>query len=142
LGISELIKGGTTSIIDMETVHHTDAAFEALKETGYRAISGKCMMDYGKGVPSSLMEDTHESIEESVKLLKRWHGTANGRIEYAFAPRFVVSCTEELLMRVKDLSSEYGVKVHTHASENRGEIELVQKDRGMRNINYLHKTWA
>lgn len=139
LGICELIKGGTTSIIDMETVHHTESAFEALKETGYRAISGKCMMDYGKGVPSSLMEDTHESIEESVKLLKKWHGTTNGRIEYAFAPRFVVSCTEELLMCIKDLSSEYGVKVHTHASENRGEIELVQKDRGMRNINYLHK---
>ena len=139
LGIGELIKGGTTSIIDMETVHHTDAAFEALRETGYRAISGKCMMDYGKGVPVSLMEDTHDSVEESVRLLKKWHGSANGRIEYAFAPRFVVSCTEELLVRVKKLSSEYGVKVHTHASENRGEIELVQKDRGMRNINYLHK---
>lgn len=139
LGIGELIRGGTTSIIDMETVHHTDAAFEALQETGYRAISGKCMMDYGNGVPASLMEDTHESVEESVRLLKKWHGAANGRIEYAFAPRFVVSCTDDLLMRVKELSSEYGVKVHTHASENRGEIELVQKDRGMRNINYLHK---
>ncbi len=139
LGIGELIRGGTTSIIDMETVHHTDAAFEALQETGYRAISGKCMMDYGNGVPASLMEDTHESVEESVRLLKKWHGTANGRIEYAFAPRFVVSCTDDLLKRVKELSSEYGVKVHTHASENRGEIELVQKDRGMRNINYLHK---
>ena len=139
LGIGELIKGGTTSIIDMETVHHTESAFEALKETGYRAISGKCMMDYGKGVPASLMEDTQHSIEESVALLKKWHGTSNGRIEYAFAPRFVVSCTEELLLKVKELSSEYHVKVHTHASENRGEIELVQKDRGMRNIKYLHK---
>lgn len=139
LGIGELIKGGTTSIIDMETVHHTESAFEALKETGYRAISGKCMMDYGKGVPASLMEETQHSIEKSVELLKKWHGSANGRIEYAFAPRFVVSCTEDLLMKVKELSVEYGVKVHTHASENRGEIELVQKDRGMRNINYLHK---
>ncbi len=139
LGIGELIRGGTTSIIDMETVHHTDAAFEALQETGYRAISGKCMMDYGNSVPASLMEETQESIAESVKLLKKWHGAANGRIEYAFAPRFVVSCTDQLLKRVKELSTEYGVKVHTHASENRGEIELVQKDRGMRNINYLHK---
>ncbi len=139
LGIGELVKGGTTSIIDMETVHHTESAFEALLETGYRAISGKCMMDYGKGVPASLMEDTHNSIEESVKLLKKWHGAGNGRIDYGFAPRFVVSCTEELLVRVKELSDEYGVIVHTHASENRSEIELVQKDRGMRNIHYLHK---
>ncbi|SMP44386.1 5'-deoxyadenosine deaminase [Anoxynatronum buryatiense] len=137
LGIAELIKGGTTAIIDMETVHHTESAFEALLETGYRAISGKCMMDYGNGVPASLMEKTSDSINESLRLMKKWHGTGGGRIDYAFAPRFVVSCTEELLVQVKDLAAEYGVMVHTHASENRGEIELVQRDRGMRNIQYL-----
>lgn len=139
LGIAELIKGGTTAIIDMETVHHTESAFEAILETGFRAVSGKCMMDYGKGVPLSLMEDTQDSIDESVRLMNKWHGAGKGRIDYAFAPRFVVSCTEELLKQVCNLSREYGVMVHTHASENRGEIELVQNDRGMRNINYLHK---
>ncbi len=138
LGIAELVKGGTTSIIDMETVHHTESAFEAILETGFRAISGKCMMDYGKGVPASLREETRDSIDESLRLLKKWHDTGGGRIEYAFAPRFVVSCTEKLLKEVRDLSREYGVMVHTHASENRGEIQLVQKDRGMRNIQYLH----
>ncbi|MEN1759032.1 5'-deoxyadenosine deaminase [Anoxynatronum sibiricum] len=137
LGIAELIKGGTTAIIDMETVHHTESAFEALLETGYRAISGKCMMDYGNGVPASLMEKTSDSINESLRLMKKWHGAGGGRIDYAFAPRFVVSCTEELLVQVKNLATEYGVMVHTHASENRGEIELVQRDRGMRNIQYL-----
>ncbi|KAB3530539.1 5'-deoxyadenosine deaminase [Alkaliphilus serpentinus] len=139
LGIAELIKGGTTSIIDMGTVNHSDSIFEAIEESGFRAISGKCMMDYGIGVPDTLMEDTNESIKESERLLKKWHGKANNRIQYAFAPRFVVSCTEELLVKVRDLSKEYGVMVHTHASENRGEIELVQRDRGMRNVLYLDK---
>jgi len=139
LGIAELIKGGTTSIIDMETVHHTEPAIEAIYESGIRAMTGKCMMDYGKGVPKALMENTEDSIKESIRILKTWHGKGNGRIQYAFAPRFVVSCTEELLIKVRDLAREYDVSVHTHASENRGEIELVQKDRGMRNITYLHK---
>lgn len=139
LGIAELIKGGTTAIIDMETVHHTEPAIEAIYESGIRAMTGKCMMDYGGGVPQSLMEDTESSIQESIRILKAWHGKANGRIQYAFAPRFVVSCTEELLIRVRDLAKEYDTSIHTHASENRGEIELVQKDRGMRNIIYLHK---
>ncbi|KAB3531652.1 5'-deoxyadenosine deaminase [Alkaliphilus pronyensis] len=139
LGIAELIKGGTTSIIDMGTVNHTDSIFEAIEEGGLRAHAGKCMMDYGAGVPATLMEDTEESIKESVRLLKKWHGKSNNRINYAFAPRFVVSCTEELLVKVRDLSKEHGVMIHTHASENRGEIELVQKDRGMRNVIYLHK---
>lgn len=139
LGLAELMKGGTTAIIDMETVNHTEAALNAIEESGYRAIVGKCMMDCGVGVPKTLMENTYQSIEESERILKKWHMKENGRIKYAFAPRFVVSCSEELLTRVRDLSQEYGVMVHTHASENRGEIELVEKNRGMRNIKYLHK---
>ena len=139
LGISELIKCGTTCIADMETVHYTDDAIRAIYESGIRAITGKVMMDYGSDVPKTLMENTDESINESVRLLKKWNGKGSGRIEYAFTPRFVVSCTEDLLLKVKKLSMEYGVKVHTHASENRGEIAFVQKDRGMRNVDYLKK---
>jgi 5-methylthioadenosine/S-adenosylhomocysteine deaminase len=139
LGISELIKGGTTSIVDMETVHFTDRAIQAIYESGIRAITGKVMMDYGSDVPESLMENKENSIKESIELLKKWNGKDGGRIEYAFTPRFVVSCSEELLIEVEKLSKEYGVKVHTHASENKGEIELVEKDRGMRNVSYLKK---
>lgn len=139
LGIAELIKGGTTSIIDMETVNYTDEAIKAIYESGFRALVGKCMMDYGEGVEETLIENTEKSISESVSLLKKWHKKGNGRIQYAFAPRFVVSCSEELLIRVRDLAKKYDVMIHTHASENKGEIDLVKRDRGMRNITYLHK---
>ncbi len=139
LGIGELLKGGTTSIVDMETVHYTDNAIQAIYESGIRAITGKVMMDYGSDVPKSLMESKDFSIDESTRLLNKWHQKDSGRIEYAFTPRFVVSCSEELLLQVAKLSKEYGIKVHTHASENQGEIAFVQQDRGMRNITYLKK---
>ncbi len=139
LGIAELLKGGTTALIDMETVHHTDEAINAIYESGIRAITGKCMMDYSSDVPAGLMEKKDDSIKKSVELLKKWHMKDGGRIRYAFTPRFVVSCTEELLVEVRDLAKEYDVMVHTHASENRGEIEFVEQDRGMRNIKYLQK---
>ncbi|MGE5588975.1 MAG: 5'-deoxyadenosine deaminase [Clostridia bacterium] len=139
LGIAELIKGGTTSIIDMETVHHTESAFWAIDSSGIRAASGKVMMDWGPDVPASLMESTEDSLRESEALLKRWHMHDDGRIHYAFAPRFVVSCSDRLLVRVRDMAKAAGVLVHTHASENRGEIELVQRDRGMRNVVYLRE---
>src|SRR6185436_19649910 len=41
LGITELLLGGTTAILDMATVHHTDAVFRAADEAGLRAIVGK-----------------------------------------------------------------------------------------------------
>jgi 5-methylthioadenosine/S-adenosylhomocysteine deaminase len=138
LGIGELITSGTTTIVDMETVNHTDFAFQAIAKSGIRALSGKVMMDQKNAdAPAALQEDTAASLQESVDLLEKWNGYGNGRILYAFSPRFVISCTEPLLKEVRNLSEHYGVKVHTHASENLGEIEIVQVMTGMRNVVYL-----
>jgi len=137
LGIAELIKGGTTCALTMETVNHTESVFRAVEESGFRATVGKCMMDQGNGVPEALSEKTEDSISESLDLLKRWNSRADGRIRYCFAPRFAVSCTRELLEQVARLSRELGVMVHTHASENRDEIAMVERATGKRNIEYL-----
>jgi 5-methylthioadenosine/S-adenosylhomocysteine deaminase len=137
LGIAELIKGGTTCALTMETVNHTDTVFRAVEESGFRATVGKCMMDQGNGVPDALNESTEDSISGSLDLLERWNGRADGRIRFCFAPRFAVSCTRELLERVARHSRELGVMVHTHASENRDEIAMVERATGKRNIEYL-----
>jgi len=139
LGIAELIRGGTTCALTMETVRHTDAVFSAVEETGFRATVGKCMMDKGQGVPSQLLEQTETSIAESLDLLERWHGQDDNRIRYCFAPRFALSCSREMLERIARLASERGVMIHTHASENKQEIEAVELETGHRNIEYLNK---
>src|SRR5215212_9070371 len=74
LGIAELIKGGTTCALTMETVNHTAEVFKVVEETGFRATLGKCMMDKGDEVPRALQEQTESSIEESIALLEEWHG--------------------------------------------------------------------
>jgi 5-methylthioadenosine/S-adenosylhomocysteine deaminase len=137
LGVAEMIKGGTTCALTMETVSHTTEVFRVAEETGFRATIGKCMMDKGEGVPAGLREETEDSVRESLALLDEWHGRAGGRLRYCFAPRFAVSCTRELLERVARLSRERGVMVHTHASENRDEIEMVERETGLRNVLYL-----
>jgi 5-methylthioadenosine/S-adenosylhomocysteine deaminase len=137
LAVAELLKGGTTCALTMETVRHTEEVFRVVEETGFRATVGKCMMDQGEGVPAGLQEEAESSIGESLALLEQWHGAAGGRIRYCFAPRFAVSCTRELLERVARLARERGVLIHTHASENRTEIELVERQTGRRNVEYL-----
>lgn len=138
LGIAELIKGGTTCALTMETVSHTEEVFKVVDETGFRATVGKCLMDKGDDVPSALHEETEAAITESLKLLEAWHGKADGRVRYCFAPRFALSCTKELLARVATLAKERGVMVHTHASENKSECALVEAETGLRNVYYLH----
>src|SRR5207249_11153234 len=93
LATTELLAGGTTSVLTMETVHDTDVVFEAVAESGMRATIGKCMMDSSLEVPSRLQEDTRRSIDESVALRRRWHGASNGRLRAAFAPRFAIPCS-------------------------------------------------
>ena len=137
---SELLCSGTTTVLTMETVHDTDAVFEALEPMGLRAVVGKCMMDADDAVPARLMEETARSIDDSVALAKRWHGRANGRLRAAFAPRFAVSCSRDLLEAVASLSREHQLIVHTHASENRDEIALIKARTGLKNIDYLADT--
>jgi 5-methylthioadenosine/S-adenosylhomocysteine deaminase len=141
LAATELLLGGTTTALTMETVHDTDVVFEALDEMGLRAVVGKCMMDADRQVPKRLLEKTRDSIDESIALRKRWDGKANGRLHAAFAPRFAVSCSRELLEAVAELSTRDRVIVHTHASENRDEVEVVrQLSGGLSNLEYLAET--
>lgn len=138
LGLAELIMGGTTTIMDMGTVNHMHVVFEEIEKSGMRAIGGKTMMDSGR-IPENLQESTTVSIDQSLELLERWHNKAKGRIKYAFAPRFVLSCSEELLSETYRLSKEYGVHFHSHASENIDEARIVEETFGLRNINLFEK---
>jgi 5-methylthioadenosine/S-adenosylhomocysteine deaminase len=94
-------------------------------------------MDKGDEVPAGLLEKTSESIRESVALIEKWHGQGNGRVRCCFAPRFAISCTRELLAEVSELSREHQVMIHTHASENKNECEIVEGETGFRNVTYL-----
>jgi 5-methylthioadenosine/S-adenosylhomocysteine deaminase len=137
LAVAELLQTGTTSVLTMETVHDTDAVCDAVVGTGIRATIGKCMMDADDEVPLRLREATQSSIDDSLALRARWHGTGNGRLRIAFAPRFAVSCSRELLEAVAQLSTEHGALVHTHASESRNEVALVRERTGFDNVPYL-----
>jgi cytosine/adenosine deaminase-related metal-dependent hydrolase len=138
LACVELLCGGTTAILDMGTVRHTDALFAAARDAGLRATIGKAMMDdAGPGVPPTLRETTRASIDEANRLYDDWHGADDGRLRYAYAPRFALSCTDELLREVAAEARARGARIHTHASESRAEIALVKEQRGTDNICYL-----
>ncbi|UPM44346.1 5'-deoxyadenosine deaminase [Halocatena salina] len=136
LGYLELIESGTTTAIDHLSVAHADRAFEAAGEMGVRAVLGKVMMDQRS--PDGLLEATDRALDESERLIEEYHGSFDDRIRYAVTPRFAVSCTEACLRGARELADAYdGVRIHTHASENRSEIETVKSDTGMRNIHWL-----
>ncbi|GIW72003.1 MAG: 5-methylthioadenosine/S-adenosylhomocysteine deaminase [Planctomycetota bacterium] len=137
LGLAELLRGGTTAILDMATVHHTEVIFQAAARSGIRALIGKCHMDVDAGQPRALYERPAASLAEAVQLCERWQGAEGGRLGYAFAPRFALSCSEGLLRELAAAARERGARLHTHAAENAEECRLVRAQTGRDNVEYF-----
>jgi cytosine/adenosine deaminase-related metal-dependent hydrolase len=140
LGLAELLAGGTTAILDMGTVRHTDAIFRAAALSGMRVTSGNALMDDPATNPPALCQSADEGLAETERLLARWHGREGGRLRVAFCPRFAVSCTDRCLAEVAARARRHGVLVHTHSSESPGEIALVRERTGRANVRYLADT--
>ncbi|MBN2090295.1 5'-deoxyadenosine deaminase [candidate division KSB1 bacterium] len=137
LGIAELFKGGTTTILDMGTIHFTDYIFQAAQASGIRAIIGKALMDNSIGVSHQFREPTRAAMNEVRQLIQDWHGQANNRLQFALTPRFLLSCSAELLNEAQALSDAQGLLIHTHAAESQREIEIINNKAGLGNIEYL-----
>jgi cytosine/adenosine deaminase-related metal-dependent hydrolase len=137
LGLGELITTGTTTVLDMGTTRWGDVVAEELVRSGIRARFGQAMMDTGDGVPADLVESTRDSLDASAGLVKRWSKAGAGRIGYAYAPRFALSCTRELLEAVGMLAKMSELLVHTHSNESVEERAAVQGVTGMSPIGYL-----
>jgi len=138
MGIYELLASGTTCLLDMGTVRHTESILRAAKELGIRGSFGKCLMDHPKTTPEGLRESTRDALREAEQIYRRWHGSANDRLRISYAPRFVISCTESLLADVSEMAREQRATIHTHASENLKEIQMVKKLVHCENVEYLH----
>ena len=96
LGINELLLGGTTTLLDMGTLRYQEIIFEELQNSGMRAIAGKCLIDENDLFPE-FKSDTKSELKEIYQLAKTYHDTSKGKVKYGFAPRFVLSCSEQLL---------------------------------------------
>ena len=137
LGLLDLLTTGTTTILDMGTTHGGDVIAEELVRSGIRARFGQTMMDGGSGVPAGLRETTAASLDASARLAKAWTGAGDGRIGYAYAPRFALSCTRELLEAVAEVTARLGLTIHTHSNENVAERALIEGETGQAPTAYL-----
>ena len=117
---------GTTCAAAFTSVHphSTDALMQAAQARGMRLIAGKVLMD--RHAPAELLDGDDLGLPACRKLIERWHGT--GRLQYAVTPRFAVTSTPEQLAGAGQLVADFpGVYVHSHLSENPGEIAEVAK---------------
>ena len=121
---------GTTTALMYGAVFEPslDVAFRAAEAHGIRAIIGKVMMDrltYDNRLPADRILEV--SLRQSAELCERWHGRDDGRLQYAFTPRFAVSCTADMLRESATLARETGAYWQTHLSEDANELREVAR---------------
>lgn len=128
LYFQELARHGTTTAVLYTTIYEEscDAAFQAAEKSGLRVVMGKMMMDTGSYGQLPAEKILSVSLQESERLCKKWHGAADGRIEYAFSPRFALSCSENMMRAAADAAKRHSAYIQTHLSENLEEIENVR----------------
>jgi 5-methylthioadenosine/S-adenosylhomocysteine deaminase len=142
LGLLEMMLAGTTTILDMGTVHAYDAVFDACLRAGIRVFGGKTMMDAGDGVPKGLRETTAASLRESDRLRASWSGKGDGRLGYAYAPRFILSCTEALFRGTVERAGDTGpgrALLHSHVAEHPDERAAIRAALGDDDIAVLRR---
>ena len=123
----ELARHGTTTAMVYTAIYEDscEIGFEAARDSGLRVIMGKMMMDigsYGQLQPKKVLS---VSLLESERLCRKWHHAEAGRLEYAFSPRFAVTCSEKLMRSAAELAARFNAYLQTHLAENREEIEKV-----------------
>lgn len=139
LGILELIKSGTTTILDMGSVDNVEIICDEIYNSGMRASIGLTFMDQSESAPKNLLKPAKESFAYFDHLYSEWNGHKTDRITMNLAPRFALSCSEQVLSDIADLAKQKNILIHTHASENRKEVATIRETCGLGNVAYYHK---
>lgn len=124
--IKEIWKQGTTRVVFFSSLHKegTRLLFDLLIKSGLGAYVGKVNMD--RNSPEYLIEDTNQSVKDTEEIIKEYINKSD-LVKPIITPRFVPSCTPELMKKLGELSEEYGLPIQSHLSENHSEIEWIKE---------------
>ncbi len=127
LAIVEMLKSGTTTFNDM--YFFMDQAAQAVEESGIRAVLSRGMI--------GTSPDSQLALDDSRKLVGKWHQAANGRIRFALGPHAPYTCPPDYLKQVADLAEELQVGIHIHIAETLQEVEDITAQYGVSPVKLM-----
>ena len=106
-------------------VKSTQILMDLMEESKMVSFVGKVNMDRNGGVD---LEE--KDANQSEKATLDWLESIKGKYKNTYpilTPRFIPSCTDELLEKLRKIKDEYNLPIQSHLSENLGEIEWVKE---------------
>ena len=130
LACLEMIKGGTTSFVDM--YFHPKEVATVVDECGLRALVGASIIEQESGYTKNF----DDAMTKAESFVDEWKNK-NSRITPALAPNATFTITPENLKIVRERANLLGVPVAIHFSESQGELEIVEERYGTTPIALL-----
>lgn len=121
-------RSATTRAVIFGTIHReaTLGLMEKMERSGLVTYVGKVNMD--RNAPEGLLEkDALAAAEDTRQFILEAQEKGFARTKPIITPRFVPSCSDQLLKKLGELSLEYRLPVQSHLSENKDEVQLVQE---------------
>lgn len=137
LGLLELIRGGTTSFLDMYWLEETVMA-PAARAAGVRAWVGEGMVDVHQTEPGN----PNRKLAQVERFLKATQAAKDPLITPCPSPHGTYTCHPETYAEAGRIAREYGVPMHTHCSETRTEVQDVVAKHARRPVGFLQANGA
>lgn len=134
--VATLLANGTTTAMYFATIHEeaTELLASTCLELGQRAYVGRVAMDDPEQCPDYYRDSDAQSAiaasERSINAIRQLDGNEAALIQAVITPRFIPSCTNELLAGLGELASEHHCHVQTHCSESDWEHNHVLQRLG------------
>lgn len=126
----EMIRGGTTTFVDMYYFAHEIAL--AVESCGMRAMVSTAVIDQ----QSPDATDAAHSLQNAREFFDVWIGR-NSRITPLLGTHAIYTLGKEQLIASRALASEYGVGITIHVSESLFEFEYSTTNYGDTSINFM-----
>ncbi len=131
LSCAEMLRGGTTTFVDMYFFEHEVA--RAADEAGMRAICGQTVMR----IPTPDAASYDEGLEHARRFMHEWRD--HPRIVPTIAPHAPYTCTDEIYQQAAALCRETGAPLVTHLSETAAEVRESREQRKATPIGYMDR---
>ena len=131
LSVLEMLKGGTTTFLDM--YDHMDRVAEVAELSGIRSVLMRGVI----GLCSEELQN--QKLAEAIAFARNWHGKANGRITTMISPHAPYTCPPDFFAKFVQAAHDLDLPMHTHMSETKREVEQNVADYGLRPVAHLEK---
>ncbi|KAJ7442626.1 hypothetical protein FB451DRAFT_98387 [Mycena latifolia] len=142
-----LVHNGTGTVLLFGTIKEDTnlVLAEVMQTIGLRAFVGKLSMDISSR-PSYMESSTQTSIQAAHSFVEKCRDLtstlpAHERlVEPVLTPRFVPTCSDELLVGLGKLSATENLKIQSHLAEAHDQVEFVRNDRGVEDIQVFDRS--